>query len=223
MARDVFPMTHMSWIGSRLRDGDAGRREVGRHLMSVYAEPLRVYYLGTRSRWLGEPDEVVDGFFADRLARPGFVAEWERSGMRLRRWLMNAFGFYLKELARRRRRDAVRDPGPGNEPGFEGDAERAIDRAFTVSVVRHALDETRRACEVERLEPHWRVFEAHFCRDVPYAAIGAELGVEPARCMVMARTVRSRFRAALCAALEADGAGDRTDAEIMDLLGGDGP
>lgn len=219
---DVFPLTQVSWIASRLHAGNEGRLDVSRHLMSVYAEPLKVYYLGTRALWLGEPDEVIQGFFADRLARPDFVAGWERSGMRLRRWLMNALSFYLKELARRQRRDAATEPANNGEVAFEGDPAAAVDRAFIVSVVRHALEETQRRCEAEGLGPHWHVFHDHFCCGTPYAEIGSALALEPARCVVMARTVRGKFQQALRTAVAADDPTGVTDTEILALLEGGG-
>lgn len=219
---EVFPLTRVSWIASRLKAGEEGLLDVNRHVMSVYAEPLRAYYLGTQARWLGEPDDVIEGFFADRLGRPDFMTAWEHSGLRLRRWLMNAFGFYLKEQLRRRRRDAVPDQNADEAVAFSGDPVAAVDRAFIVSVVRHALEETRRTCESEGLGPHWNVFHAHFCCETPYAAIAGATRLDPARCVVMARTVRARFQRALRAALAVDDPSGAADAEILALLEGGG-
>ena len=47
----VFPQTISTWIGMRMGEGSQGRDELNRHVMSVYAFPLRVYFLGTRDRW----------------------------------------------------------------------------------------------------------------------------------------------------------------------------
>src|SRR5882672_12709738 len=96
--KDVFPRTLGTWIGRKLQEGKAGRAEVNRHLMSVYAWPLQVYFRGSSDRWLGEPEDIVQGFFADRLDREEFLPGCQESGLRLRRWLMNGFCFYLKEL-----------------------------------------------------------------------------------------------------------------------------
>ena len=109
MKKDVFPETQNTWIGQRLREGKEGLAEINRHVMNVYAFPLRVYYHGTPHRWLGEADDVIQGYFADRLAREDFFKEWLKSGLRLRRWLINGFGFYLKELKKKRRRERVSD------------------------------------------------------------------------------------------------------------------
>ena len=87
MKQDAFPQTLRTWIGARLVDGHAGRADVNRHLMTVYLRPLKIYFMGTSERWLGEPDDVVSGFFADRLARENFLDDWIASGVSLRRWL----------------------------------------------------------------------------------------------------------------------------------------
>ena len=67
--RDVFPVTQRTWLGRALVRGHEGLSEANHHIMDVYAQPLKVYYLGSSFRTLGEPDDVVQGFFADRLAR----------------------------------------------------------------------------------------------------------------------------------------------------------
>lgn len=208
---DLFPATRSTWIGDQLRRDDCGRAEVNRHVMTVYALPLRAYFLGTSERWLGDADDIVQGFFADRLARDDFFASWQQSGMPLRRWLMNAFCFFLKEQRRRHRRDS-RGSALGDDPiTFSGDPDAAIDRAFVVSLVQRALDLTREGCENDSMGDHWRVFEEHHCRGRPYADIAADLGTDAARAAVMARTATRRFRMTLRELLARDSAGDRSD------------
>jgi DNA-directed RNA polymerase specialized sigma24 family protein len=148
------------------------------------------------------------------------MSDWERSGLKLRRWLMNAFNFYLKEEIRRQKRGAAADTGPDEPTAAGDDPERPVIRAFVVSLVNHALREAERACTLEGLDEHWSIFFSHFGRDVPYAAIAQERGIEPARCVVMARTARGRFRDALREALAADGVRGEAeaDSEIMSLL-----
>ena len=53
--KDAFPATRMTWIRDRLDSGEEGRRDVTSHLMEVYAEPLRIYLLGSSFRSAGEP------------------------------------------------------------------------------------------------------------------------------------------------------------------------
>lgn len=220
MPSDVFPQTLSTWIRDRLLDGSGGgRREVDRHVMEVYAFPLRVYFLGTRDRALGEPDEVIQGFFADRLARPEFFAQWQASGLPLRRWLMNALNFYLKELRRQNQRghpggeaDTSEPEAPGADPAAE------VDRAFVVSMVRAALRNVQRDCDLNGLGPHWTSFFEHFSLDRAYADIGKDLGVDAARAMVMARTVRHRFQAELRRMLSIDGPHGEIDQTILSFV-----
>ena len=39
-----------------------GLSEANRHVMAVYLQPLRVYFMGSSFSWLGEPDELVAFF-----------------------------------------------------------------------------------------------------------------------------------------------------------------
>lgn len=219
MKRDVFPATMSTWIGDQLRAGDAGRSEVNHHIMAVYAGPIRTYYLGTGDRWLGEPDEIVQGFFADRLGRDHFFADWQRSGMPLRRWLVNAFCFYLKEMRRRRWRDGRAGALADDPVTFAGDPEAAVDRAFVVSIVQRALETTAELCDRDGLGEHWQIFDAHFCRGRPYASVCEEFGVDRARAAVMARTATRKFRAVLRDLIARDGDGADLDSQIKSLLG----
>lgn len=218
MKRDVFPSTLNTWIDRRLDEGDGGRAEVNRHVMSVYAMPLRTYFLGTGDRWLGEADEVVQGFFADRLDRPRFFADWQQADMPLRRWLINAFCFYLKELRRRRWRDDRSGTLPDDPVVYEGNAERDFDRAFVASVVQRAMELARESCEADGLGEHWEVFTDHFCHDRAYAELGPEHGVDAARAAVMARTASRRFRTAVREVLARDGGDERLDEQIRALV-----
>lgn len=219
MKKDVFPATMSTWIGDQLRAGDEGRSQVNHHIMAVYYTPIRTYFLGTGDRWLGEPDEIVQGFFADRLDRDRFFADWQRSGMPLRRWLVNAFCFYLKEMRRRRWRDGRAGALVEDPVTFSGDPEAAVDRAFVVSVVQRALEATADQCISDGLSEHWQIFDAHFCRGRPYALICEEFGVDRARAAVMARTATRKFRVVLRDLLSRDGDSDDLDSQIKSLLG----
>lgn len=222
MASDVFPQTSTSWIQDRLMDGKGGRREVDRHVMEVYAFPMRVYYLGTKDRSLGEPDDVVQGFFADRLAKPEFFAQWQSSGMPLRRWLMNALNFYLKELRRASRRGHPSGDSADEPSSFTGDPNIEMERAFVISIVRAALEKTQHYCESHKLQQHWTAFYEHFYMERPYAEIAPTLDVTPGRAMVMARTVRHKFAAEIRRMMTIDSAEDRIDDAILNLVQGAG-
>lgn len=219
MAKDVFPQTMRTWIERKLDLDDDGRRELNAHLMSTYAWPLRVYYLGTNMRWLGEPEDVIGGFFADRLGRPDFLDRWRESGLLLRRWLMNALCFYLMELRRERQAERERSASADEPITFTGDPDAAVDRAAVVVFVQQAMEEAEARCVADGLETHWRVFLRHNVDGIPLAQIGEELNVDSARAAVMARTAKRKFRAALGEVLVRDGvAPDRVDEEIRALL-----
>jgi len=104
MPVDHFPSTHATWIdaqltiaeraGAHTEDGQSARRALQQHLMQRYHEPLRAYVRGSSMRQLGDADELVGGFFADRVGAHGFLADWRESRMPLRRWLMNGISFY---------------------------------------------------------------------------------------------------------------------------------
>lgn len=215
---DVFPATIGTWINQRLDIGVDGRADVNNHVMRVYHGPLRTYFLGTGDRWLGDPDEIVQGFFADRLDRDGFFDDWRSSGLPLRRWLINAFCFYLKELRRRRFRDGRTGGLPDDPVSFSGDPEAAVDRAFVVSVVQRALEQAKAECEKLGLSAHWAVFEQHHCRGRSYAELADEFGVQPPRAAVMARTATRKFRAILRDLLARDAVETDVDSEIRSLM-----
>lgn len=216
---DVFPSTQRTWLDAALGPGGEGRRDVNRHIMTVYARPLRVYFLGTAARWLGEPDEVVAGFFADRLSRGNFLDDWQRSGLRLRRWLMNAFSFYLSELQRGRRRDRKTAGVLPDAAASRVAPERTVDRAFGESVVAEALREAQAACLRNGLSDHWGIFIRHAYDGVSYERVAPEFGLRPERAAVMARTAARHFRKSLRELLRTDGApeGDMDD-EIRALM-----
>ena len=214
--RDVFPRTAATWIAAKLGDGENGRAEINRHVMSVYAWPLEVYFLGCADRWVGEAGDVVRGFLASRLGREGFFQDWQQSGLRLRRWLMNAFSYYLHELRRERKKGARVVDLPADLPADAEDPSEAMDRAFAVSIVRAAMERAAEACEAQGLTPHWHVFLNHFFHGKAYGEFARFFGVDPARAAVMARTASQKFQSALRELVARDGA---TEEEIDQDLG----
>jgi DNA-directed RNA polymerase specialized sigma24 family protein len=219
MATNVFPTTRSSLIDEALARGHEGRLEVNEHVMATYAWPLQVYFVRTNARWLGEPVDIVHGFFADRLARDNFFQSWRENGMRLRRWLINAFNFYLKEEIRRRLRDGRCGPGVEDQITFDGDPEASVDRAAALAFVRQAMDDAAAECSERGDDEHWRAFMRHRVDGTPYADIGNDIGEPADRVYVMSRTAERRFRKALRRVLAQDGVpDDRVDEEIRSLM-----
>ena len=189
-----------------LQEGEVGRKEINRHLMEVYTEPLVVYLGGHSGRRPGDPRETVHGFFANRLARDDFVAKWQQSGLRLRRWLMNALSFYVMEC-RPRGTTMPRPAALSNNLATDaGRPEEAVDRAFARSIVKQALRRAQHICRLQRLEEHWRIFVRHYYEGQRYEHLAADFDVTPARAAVMARTAGRKFRSALCDLVLRDGA-----------------
>lgn len=219
MKTDVFPNTLNSWIVGKLAEGGPSRGEVNRHVMTVYARPLKVYFLGSSERHLGEPDDIINGFFESRLSHDDFLTKWRESGMRLRRWLMNALCFYLKEVRRKNRRDAVASDNDDDPVSFTGDPDAEIDRTFVIELVREALRLTGECCAEDGLSAHWDVFLRHHHQGEGYDRIAEEIGVTRARAEVMGRTATRKFRKVIRDLLAADGVPeDELDREIESLL-----
>lgn len=217
--RDVFPTTHRSWIGQKLLEGTLARGEINHHIMAVYAHPLQVYFSGCRDRWLGEPQDIVAGFFADRLSREDFLIDWEKSSLRLRRWLMNAFCFYLSELKRKRKRDNQAELTDPEDRELSSTSEVLMDRAFVESIIRESLKQTQQQCINQGLGDHWGIFVRHHYEGQSYDSIAQKFEVTSARAAVMSRTAARRFRMVLRNLLCSDGtAENEIDQEIRFLL-----
>jgi DNA-directed RNA polymerase specialized sigma24 family protein len=216
---ELFPTTLRTWIEERLEKGEPGQAEVNRHLMDVYARSLECYLRRTPWRELGDPADLVRGFFADRLGNPAFLQRWRASGKRLRHWLANGLVFYAKETARRRRRDRAIGELAEESCALDPSPELVLDRAFAASIVRAALDIARSDLEKRGLEQHFVVFHEHEWNDVSYGSLAARLGVTADRARVMARTARDAFRRAVRGLLARDGAtAASVDREIESLL-----
>ncbi len=219
---DVFSRTLSTWIGAELQRGDNGRHNVNRHVMETYAWPLQVYFLGTNMRWLGEPDEIINGFFASRLPRDDFFDMWQASGMRLRRWLMNALCLYLKEVRKKRLRNAPGGGAVGAEQEavtFSGDPDAAVDRAAAIVFVQRAMAAAQQACDKKNMAAHWQMFLRHHVDGRDFRALAKEFGVDEARAAVMSRSAERNFKNALTDVLLKDGvAPEHHNVEINHLV-----
>ena len=217
--RDVFPVTQRTWLGRALVRGREGLSEANRHIMEVYAHPLKVYYLGSSFRSLGEPDDVVQGFFADRLARDGFLDRWMESDRPLRYWLIVGFKHFLFERSREMKRGARAQALP-DEIGVQTDEpETHFHREAALAIAAEAMRQAHDECEARGQGDHWGIFVRHYVDGQGYEAVGQEFGVTHRRAAVMARTAANRFRAALRELVSWNNAGaDEVDAEIRSLL-----
>ena len=187
--------------------------------MNVYAHPLRVYFLGSSLRSLGDPDDMVDGFFASRLDREGYFDQWRESGLRLRRWLMNGFLFFLREEIRRQRRDGK--SSLGQEPVMPAGSgpDDDFDRAWAMAMVRDAWTDAAKSCEADGLGDHWRLFIRHHVDGLAYKEFVHEFDVTPSQAAVMVRTATGRFKKAVRHRILMDGVLEAdVDEELQRLM-----
>lgn len=195
MKPEHFPQTRKTWILDQLENSQEGRAEVNNHVMSVYAAPLKAYFMGTPWRKIGDPDDIVQGFFADRLARDGFYENWHRKGMQLRRWLMNAMRYYLQEQVAKRPVATIPDKFDHADDAPSPD--ELVDREFARSVVRRAMELAEADCFDRGLSDHWRIFVALHIDQRELPEIGRECGISSERARVMARTAGRKFKRAV--------------------------
>lgn len=227
-ANDAFPTT-VAWLAGRVEEGPRGVDDANRHIMTIYAHPLKVYFLGCSLRWVGEADDVVQGYFADRLSRQSFLNKWVASKRPLRFWLITGFKHYLLETARglqKSRAVASIDAGgtttsvPANEvPDLDQADLKPYDREVALGIVREATRRAEQTCRASGLEAHWTVFVRHHVEGLAYERIAPGLGIDRARCAVMARTAATRYKAEVRALVAWEGATEEEiDREIRQLL-----
>jgi len=241
MPVEHFPSTHATWIEAQLtvmeQRGDAGATALGalrRHLMERYRTALVAYVRGGSLRRLGDAEELVAGFFADRACEPRFLQDWRASGMPLRRWMMNGVNFYGRGVIRDRARARARDGGPEladraagdlaralEEAGMEEqDAERAFERAWALAVLNdaHARAHSDLA-ERGRLE-EYEIFRRQVIEGEGYETIAPSLGRTPQQCAGAKRLVTQALREAVRESLRAEGVNEsELDAEVARVYG----
>ncbi len=221
---DHFPSTHRTWLETQIDAGCAARdggdaqahreaiRELSRHVMDRYREPLRAYIRGSRWRTFGDADDLVAGFFARRLDSLEYLQRWQSVGVPLRRWLMNGILLELRTLAREARRRAAREGGPRADAETPADdtsrdptAERAFDRAWARGILVEAAAQASAELADEGREKAWRLFERHVLDGVEYAAAADELGIPRDEARAMSKLAQYRLRRAIAVVLRDDG------------------
>jgi hypothetical protein len=186
---DHFPSTHGTWILSQLDalrgGGDAAGAafaELNGHVMRRYARPLAEYVRASSLRSSEEPDELVNAFFASRLSRDAYLAQWHASGLPLRRWLVNGMLLHARERARMRRMaagDAQRAASAADAESLERHEPGAYEK-FEREWARHVLSEAAARAEqglvAEGRADAWHAFKRHVIDGVPYDAIARGVG-----------------------------------------------
>ena len=240
MHLDRFPTTHATWIEAQLTiaeamgSGSTGAREamesLRRHLMERYRSPLEAYVRGSSMRGLGEPGELVAGFFADRLGSRDFVTNWRASGMPLRRWMMNGISYYGRGVARDRARDRMRQfpEAPDAEAGGGGlesslveerDASQAFDEAWALRILNEALARVHADLDALGRLDEYEIFRRHVVDGMPYEPIAEDLQLTRQQCANAVRRIGRRVREALRDVLRDDGERtERIDEAVREVL-----
>jgi hypothetical protein len=186
--------------------------KANRHLFEVYYPRLQRMLRGSRTfkaeaaarrfdaaaaeEWI---NEVLHGFLADRLARPGYLDGWARQAKRLHHYLCNGIWLYLRErFAKDHRREKLI---AADEALFARSVDadaigRELDRDHVRLLARRAREAAEQECRRRGFGDHWQVLERHLLDDLPYKMLARELGVEVDRAAVMQRTAAARFRTA---------------------------
>ena len=261
---DHFPSTHATWIDAQLtvieECGEApaaahaqraarALASLRTHLWERSPAPLRAYVHGGSLRRAGEPDDLVAGYFADRVTAPEFLREWRRTDLPLRRWMMNGLGFYARGVVRDRMRDRLRtftDAGAGAATGagttgagepsgaglgealdaFAADdrtAEDAFDRAWAIAVLDAAHAQAHAELADEGRLDAYEVFRRRVIEGEGYETIGPAVVMDAPQCAGDTRLVSQRMARALREVLRAEGVResemDATMAEVRRAVG----
>jgi hypothetical protein len=234
---DHFPSTEWTWLATRIGEAahDASAAaELRARVMERYAEPLRIYAKGTSLGWLDDPEALVNGFFASRLARDEYLVKWFESAMPLRRFLANGMLLYLREERRARARREARD-GASVDALYERGADalaapddarafRELERAWARSVLGEACERARAELVAAGKGVAWAVFERHFIDDIAYEAVARELGIREESARPAARLAQAKVRDAMRWLLALEGVAepdmDEAIADVTRLVGG---
>ena len=232
---DYFPRTRLTWFEEQTLAGEHGRREVNRYVMEIYLEPLKAYIRATSYGKCADATDLVQGFFATRLGRPDYFANWAQKRaeqkaqgkppVRLRRWLITGLFHHIKETWHDQLVPGGYEPVeeqqgiPHPSAGPLEKSEEAFRKEMVRSIVIRALNETERRCQSKRLERNFQIFLLHHFHRKAYAEIQDILKEPPSRAKGKARTARKIFKAAVRQILIRDGTPpDAVDGEIRDLL-----
>ncbi len=214
---DHFPPTQRLWIVDHLAEigEDAmtpaalqSHRELCRFIMERYHSPLCAYASAAGLRDLGEPADLVAGFFAKELSTPAMLQRWRLTNVSLRRWLMTAMSLHCRGLRRDRRREhhrVVSDQFAAPQCASDPTPERAFDLVWACGVIRAAAEHAAAQLVTEGIAVDWKLFERHIVDGVPYAQAALELGIPHKHARAINRLAASRFRSALERELQREG------------------
>ncbi len=212
-----FPSTHDTWILDQLRavgEGSAfqaaeAAQQLRTHIMVRYREPLLAYAQASSFRSLSTPEDLVHGFFVERLQDVAYLRTWSGTGLKLRRWLCNGLLLHMFNVAKQRRRDARALDAAGEAarqaPAQEPAADHAFDRAWARGVIERAVQASEQAMRAEGRQEAWTLFVRHAIDGLSQAAAVAEAGLSEGEGKARLRMAVRRFRDAVAAELISEG------------------
>jgi hypothetical protein len=193
---DHFPTTQQTWILDRLAEGDRGAPALREHLMERYREPLLVYVRGSTLRTLGEPDELVHGFFVQFFSRADALTRWAESGTRLRRWMMNGLVLHARGIRRDagRNRETAGLDAAAAAAASQPTAEEAFEAAWARSLLSDAATAVQAELVSEGRSAAWEVFARHIIEGQSYSECCPPLGYTVDDGRTVTRMVSIRIR-----------------------------
>lgn len=215
-----FPETQNTWIGSRLEQGGQGLVEVRDYVMRLYAGPLMTFCQHSPMGKWSDPQDLVQGFLADRASKPDYFLRWRGSGRRLHQWLASGLSFYGQEALHKLQRDGQAHEVPLDLEASEPEAHRAMELAAIGSFLGEAMRRAERDCKQRGQELHWKIFMRRSYGREGFRSIGISLGISAEQAVVLMRTGRRRFVQALREVLLDDGVREENlHAELEWILG----
>jgi hypothetical protein len=219
---DHFPTTQQTWILDRLAEGDRGAPALREHLMERYREPLLIYVRGSTLRTLGEPDELVHGFFVQFFSRADALTRWAESGTRLRRWMMNGLVLHARGIRRDegRNRETAGLDAAATAATSQPTAEEAFEAAWARSLLSDAATAVQAELHAEGRSAAWEVFARHIIDGRPYAECCPPLGYTVDDGRTVTRMVSIRIRRTLRELLLQEGTPEADISAELRLLEG---
>ena len=223
-----FPETQTVWIADRLSEGEAGLMLANGYVMESYVRPLSIYCskIGLARSVRIDADDLVHGFFANRLSNSEYLKSWLTSGLRLRQWLRNGLHFYVHELRRQNAAQLgklgphIGDQALPEEVPSEGAAhDHEFERAWALAALDLAMKETKEGLEKRNRRDEWEMFCSHHVEGVPHAIIGERFQLSTAQVAQRTFAVGAQLRDELYGILRKDGAlRSEIDVEVRSMM-----
>ena len=220
-----FPETQTVWISDRLSEGEAGLMLANGYVMESYVRPLSIYCskIGLARSVRIDADDLVHGFFANRLSNSEYLKSWLTSGLRLRQWLRNGLHFYVHELRRQNATQLGLQIGGQALPEeifSEGAAhDHEFEKAWALAALDLAMKETTEGLEKRNRRDEWEMFCSHHVEGVPHAIIGERFQLSTAQVAQRTFAVGAQLRDELYGILRKDGAlRSEIDVEVRSMM-----